>query len=125
MDSSAMAAVDKKKWYAVHVLSGQEKKVKAYLDNEISNSDFGKKIDDVLVPSEEIVEMRDGKKRIKNKVFFPGYILVRLGKTKDILEFIRCHTVKRFLIHIFFIGEGFRKCKHYLHFAIKFQINII
>lgn len=84
-----MASVDKKKWYAVHVLSGQEKKVKAYLDNEIANSELGKKVGDVLVPSEEIVEMRDGKKRIKNKVFFPGYILVRLEKAKEILEFIR------------------------------------
>jgi transcriptional antiterminator NusG len=78
-----------KKWYAVHVLSGHENKVKIYLDNEISNSDLGEKFGEVLVPSEEVIEMREGKKRVKNKVFFPGYILVNLEMSKDLLEFVR------------------------------------
>lgn len=77
------------KWFVVHVLSGHEKKVKLYLDNEINISDFGKKVSEVLVPSEEIVEMREGKKRVKNKVFFPGYILVNLESSKDVFDFVR------------------------------------
>ncbi len=77
------------KWFVVHVLSGHEKKVKLYLENEINNSDFGEKISEVLVPSEEVIEMREGKKRFKNKVFFPGYILVQLDAKKDVLDFVR------------------------------------
>ncbi len=77
------------KWFVVHVLSGHEKKVKLYLENEINNSDFGEKISEVLVPSEEVIEMREGKKRLKNKVFFPGSILVQLDAKKDVLDFVR------------------------------------
>lgn len=77
------------KWFVVHVLSGHEKKVKLYLDNEVNNSEFKSKVSEVLVPSEEIVEMREGKKRVKNKVFFPGYILVSLEPNKDVFDFVR------------------------------------
>jgi len=77
------------KWFVAHVLSGHEKKVKLYLENEIDNSDFGEKISEVLVPSEEVIEMREGKKRLKNKVFFPGYILILLVANKDVLDFVR------------------------------------
>ena len=77
------------KWFVAHVLSGHEKKVKLYLENEIDNSDFGDKISEVLVPSEEVIEMREGKKRLKNKVFFPGYILILLVANKDVLDFVR------------------------------------
>ncbi|MCH8903600.1 MAG: transcription termination/antitermination factor NusG [Bacteroidetes bacterium] len=77
------------KWFVAHVLSGHEKKVKLYLENEIDNSDFGEKISEVLVPSEEVIEMREGKKRLKNKVFFPGYILILLVADKDVLDFVR------------------------------------
>ncbi len=78
-----------KKWYVVHVMSGQEKKVKAYLENEIENSRMDDKIFQVLVPSEEVVEMKEGKKKVKNKVFFPSYILVEMIKTKETLAFVR------------------------------------
>lgn len=72
-----------KKWYAVHVLSGHENKVKNYLENEIKNSGLADKISDVLVPSEDIIEMKDGKKRVKNRVFFPGYVLIKMELTKE------------------------------------------
>ncbi len=72
-----------KKWYAIHVLSGHEKKVKAYLENEIAHRGLEERITQVLVPSEEVTEMREGKRRIKNKVFFPGYMLVELVLDKE------------------------------------------
>lgn len=65
-------------WYAIHVLSGHEKKVKAYLENEIEHRGLQDKIFNVLIPSEEVTEMKAGKRRVKNKVFFPGYMLVEL-----------------------------------------------
>lgn len=67
-----------KKWYVVHVLSGHENKVKAYLESEIGRLGLGEKIADILVPSENITEMRDGKKKVKSKIFFPGYILMEM-----------------------------------------------
>ncbi len=78
-----------KKWYVVHVLSGHEKKVKTYLENEIQNAGMEDQIPQILVPSEEIVEMKEGKKKVKTKVFFPGYILVELVKDRDVLAFVR------------------------------------
>jgi len=73
----------------VHVLSGHEKKVKAYLENEIDNAGMQDQISQILVPSEEVVEMKEGKKKVKNKVFFPGYILVEMVKDKEVLSFVR------------------------------------
>ncbi len=70
------------KWYAIHVLSGHEKKVKAYLENEIAHRDLDECITQVLIPSEEVTEMREGKRRVKNKVFFPGYMLVEMALDK-------------------------------------------
>ncbi|MFQ5769277.1 MAG: transcription termination/antitermination protein NusG [bacterium] len=72
-----------KKWYAIHVLSGHEKKVKAYLESEISRIGLADKISQILIPSEEVTEMRDGKRKVKNKVFFPGYMLVEVELDKE------------------------------------------
>lgn len=74
---------EEKKWYAIHVLSGHEKKVKAYLENEIQHQGMEDKISQILIPSEEVTEMREGKRRVKNKVFFPGYMLVEMVLAKD------------------------------------------
>lgn len=68
-----------KKWYTLRVYSGQESKVKAHLDNEILFKEMGEEIGRVIVPSEPVLEMRNGKKRLKNKVFFPGYILIEMN----------------------------------------------
>lgn len=74
---------DEKKWYAIHVLSGHERKVKAYLENEIDRLGFQERIPKILIPSEEVTEMRDGKRKVKNKVFFPGYMLVEMVLDKE------------------------------------------
>ncbi len=68
-----------KKWYTLRVYSGQESKVKAHLDNEIQFKDMQDDFGRVVVPSEPVLEMRNGKKRLKNKVFFPGYILIEMS----------------------------------------------
>lgn len=72
-----------KKWYAIHVLSGHEKKVKSYLESEIARLGLTEKLVQILIPAEEVTEMRDGKRRVKNKVFFPGYMLVETVLDKD------------------------------------------
>lgn len=64
------------KWYVLRVISGQEKKVKTYLENEIARAKLTEFIPQVLIPSEKVYEMRNGKKRVREKNFFPGYVLV-------------------------------------------------
>jgi len=66
------------KWYAIHVLSGHENKVKAYIENEAMHAGLSERIEKILIPQEEITEMRDGKKRVRRKIMFPGYMLVRM-----------------------------------------------
>ena len=70
-------------WYTLRVISGKEKKIKETILYDVSLTDLGEQIGDVLVPSENIVEMRDGKKRVRERVFFPGYLLVRLDMNKE------------------------------------------
>lgn len=72
-----------KRWYAIHVLSGHERKVKAYLENEAAALGLSDRLAGVLIPSEEVTEMREGKKRVRNKTFFPGYMLVEMVLDKD------------------------------------------
>jgi transcriptional antiterminator NusG len=64
-------------WYVVRAVSGQEKKVKGYLEGEINRRKIAESLTQVLIPTEKIVEMRNGKKYTREKIFFPGYVLVQ------------------------------------------------
>jgi transcriptional antiterminator NusG len=66
------------KWYIVHVYSGFENKVKAALEERIASSSDPEKFGEVVVPTEEIVELVKGKRKTSSRKFYPGYILVRL-----------------------------------------------
>ena len=66
------------KWYIVHVYSGFENKVKAALEERIASSGHADKYDEVVVPTEEVVELVKGKRRTSSRKFYPGYILVRM-----------------------------------------------
>ena len=61
-----------------------EKKIKENLLFELDYQNLSVEVGDILVPSENIVEMKDGKKKIKNKVFFPGYILIQMSDSKEV-----------------------------------------
>ncbi len=67
-----------KRWYVVHAYSGYEKKVAAALKERIELHDMQDSFGDVLVPTEEVVEMRGGQKRKSERKFFPGYVLVQM-----------------------------------------------
>lgn len=71
-------------WYSLRVISGKEKKTREALLYEAEEAGLASQIGEILVPSENVVEMREGKKRVRNKVFFPGYILVSLHLTKEV-----------------------------------------
>ncbi|MBI4810997.1 MAG: transcription termination/antitermination factor NusG [Ignavibacteriales bacterium] len=76
-----------KRWYAVRTYSGHENKVKSHLETEAKLAGLDERISTVLVPSEKIFEIKEGKKKSKTKTFFPGYILVEaiLDKTTKYL----------------------------------------
>lgn len=67
---------DRYKWYAVRIVAGHENKVKVYLDNQIKEEHLEHKIKTVMIPLEKVFEVKNGKKKIKQKNFFPGYILL-------------------------------------------------
>jgi len=77
------------KWYVVRTFSGHENKVKQLLETELQeNEQLKSKIKDILVPTEKVFEVKDGKKKSKTKNFFPGYILVKSMLDDQVKEFI-------------------------------------
>ncbi|HHY13610.1 MAG TPA: transcription termination/antitermination protein NusG [Thermoanaerobacterales bacterium] len=72
-----------KNWYVIHTYSGYENKVKANLEKRVESMGMGDKIFSVLVPMEEQVEMKDGKRKLSKKKIFPGYVIVEMIVTDD------------------------------------------
>jgi transcriptional antiterminator NusG len=70
-------------WFALHTYSGHENKVKTYLESLIEQGETDGSIVKVVVPTEEVVEMRGGKKTITKKRFLPSYVLIEMEMTKD------------------------------------------
>ncbi len=77
-----------KKWYAIRTITGHEKRVKNYLDSEIPLAGLEFKIAQVLIPEEKVFEVKGGKKKVKYKNFFPGYILVETLLDGEVMNFI-------------------------------------
>lgn len=65
-----------KEWYVIRAISGKEKKVKQYLESEIQRLGMDQYISQVLIPTEKVFEMRNGKKKLRERNFLPGYILM-------------------------------------------------
>jgi len=80
------------KWYVVRAVSGQENKIKAYIENEISRLGMNSFVEEILVPQEKIVQIRKGKKVTKDKTYFPGYIMIKADISGEILHIIRSVT---------------------------------
>jgi len=72
-----------KKWYVVHTYSGHENKVKTYLERIISTQDIGKYFGRILIPTEEVVEMKAGEKKTSTRKFYPSYVLVEMVLNKE------------------------------------------
>ena len=67
-----------KNWYVIHTYSGYENKVKANLERRVESMGMEDKIFRILVPTEEELEIRDGKRKITKKKIFPGYVIVEM-----------------------------------------------
>ncbi|MGH8658657.1 MAG: transcription termination/antitermination protein NusG [Gammaproteobacteria bacterium] len=77
------------KWYVVRAYSGFENQVKRSLHERITRSGLGNNFGEILVPTEEVVEMRDGQRRKSERKFFPGYVLVQMEMNDDAWHLIR------------------------------------
>ena len=76
-------------WYTLRIISGKEKKVRENILYELEQAEMDKHIKNILVPTENVIQMRDGKKKLKEKVFFPGYLLIQMdmnNETKFLIE---------------------------------------
>ncbi len=70
-------------WYTLRVISGKERKIRDNILYEVELAGKQEDIQEILVPSENIIEMKDGKKKVRNKVFFPGYLLIKMDMNKE------------------------------------------
>jgi len=77
------------KWYVVHAYSNFEKKVKSSLEERIKLNGLEDKFGKILVPTEEVVEMKDGKKRSSERKFFPGYVLVQMDLDEETWHLVK------------------------------------
>jgi len=90
-----------KKWYVVRAISGNEKKVKQYLESEIARLGYEDYISQVLIPTERVYQVRKGKKISKERNYFPGYVLIEAVLTGEVP-----HVIRNIPGVIGFLGSG-------------------
>jgi transcriptional antiterminator NusG len=83
-----MAEVEKK-WYVLRAIGGKEKRVKEYIESEISRCNLQEYISQVLIPTEKVYQIRNGKKISKERSFFPGYILIEAALVGEIVHILK------------------------------------
>ena len=91
------------KWYVLRVVSGKEKKVKEYLDKEVSRSGWDKVVKQVFLPVEKVYKVQNGKKVMRERNYYPGYVMIEIseGKLSDDLR----DTIKNTSNVIHFLGK--------------------
>lgn len=77
------------KWYVLRAISGKEAKVKEYIDSEIKNSDLVHYVSQVLIPTEKVYQIRNGKKILKERTYLPGYVLVEANLVGETQHYLR------------------------------------
>ena len=83
-----MAEIEKK-WYVMRAVSGKESKVKEYLDADLRNSNFSDYVSQVLIPTEKVYSVRNGKKIVKERSYLPGYVLVEAALVGEVTHYLR------------------------------------
>jgi len=81
-----------KKWYVVRAVSGQENKIKSYIESDIARLGLSDYVEQVLVPTEKVVQIRNGKKVNKERNYFPGYIMIKANLSGEVPHIIRSIT---------------------------------
>jgi transcriptional antiterminator NusG len=91
---------DVKKWYVVRAVSGQENKIKSYIESDIARLGLSDFVEEVLVPTEKVIQIRNGKKINKERNYFPGYIMIKANLSGEVP-----HTIRSITNVIGFLGE--------------------
>lgn len=78
-----------KKWYIIHSQTGFEDKVKRALENQIASCGLQDSISEIIIPTEQVSEIRRGRKRVSQRKFFPGYILVKMELSETVYSVIK------------------------------------
>jgi len=97
------SAQQETKWYVLRVVSGKEKKIKEYLDKDIARNDWGKSIKQIFLPVEKVYKVQNGKKVMRERNFYPGYVMIEVenGKLNDDV----ISTIKNMTNVIHFLGK--------------------
>jgi len=82
-------AENTKKWYVVRAISGKEKKIKKYIEDEVLRNGLKDYVSQILIPTEKVFQIRNGKKMSKERSFFPGYILVEADLSGEVPHVIK------------------------------------
>jgi len=82
--SPVTAAAPDTKWYVLRVVSGKEKKIKEYLDKDIVRNGWTNIIKQVFLPMEKVYKVQNGKKVMREKNYFPGYVMMEVLDTRDL-----------------------------------------
>ena len=93
-------AENSKKWYVVRAISGKENKIKKYIEDEVLRNGLSHNLAQILIPTEKIYQIRNGKKINKERNFFPGYILIEAALVGEV-----AHTLRNFPNVIGFLGD--------------------
>ncbi|MDD4921823.1 MAG: transcription termination/antitermination protein NusG [Bacteroidales bacterium] len=78
-----------KKWYVLRAVSGKENKVKEYLEAEIKNSSLAEYVSQVLIPTEKVYQVRNGKRILKERSYLPGYVLIEAALVGEVAHVLR------------------------------------
>ncbi len=81
-----------KNWYVIRAIGGQENKVKTYIENEITRLGLTDYVEQVIVPTEKVIQIRNGKKIHKERVYFPGYIMIQANLSGELPHVIQSVT---------------------------------
>jgi transcriptional antiterminator NusG len=87
--AAVTAATSKKRWYVVHAYSGMEKSVMRALTERVMRAGMEEQFGQILVPTEEVIEVKNGQKSVSERRFFPGYVLVEMEMTDETWHLVK------------------------------------
>jgi transcriptional antiterminator NusG len=77
------------KWYVIRVISGQEKKIKAHIESELRREGYAEKVQQILIPMEKVMKLKNGKKVAGERNYFPGYVLIEANMVGELRHIIK------------------------------------
>ena len=104
--STATEPQDHTKWYVLRVVSGKERKVKEYLDKEVNRSGWSETIKQVFLPMEKVYKVQNGKKVMREKNYFPGYVMIEVSDGKLTDDMVQHISNVSNVMHFLTDGKG-------------------